>query len=702
MDTGLYSLAYAARYLGISAEIGQMKRSYSVTDAPLTTALLLRAAQELGLKARSVSGLTWANVRSGTFPILLRLSDGSYIALLAVLDNGVLVQDPQHDGQQLVVKVSRVQEIMSGEGILLAKRAKMQEQPKKFGISWFWEILQRYRKGMGNVCLLSLLLNLLGLTAPIFMQVIIDRVLVHRSLDTLDVLLVGMVLSLIFQQAMGGVRTYLLSHLVNQMDTVLGSRLFQNMAHLSRTSFDRWTVGDIVARMGEMENLRAFMTGSALYGVLDLVFVFIYLIAMQVYSPLLCVAAVCVLPFFILVNLIAAPIFHRQMNRQFQRAAENQAFVIETIRGIGTVKSTATERFFIERYEDLIARYVASMFSVAQTANIAGSINFLLQNLYSLAILWLGAVYVMEGTLSIGELIGFQMIAAQLIQPVIRLSEQWQFFQQARVSMQRVGDLMDGDKEKKLDLTKGELPRLKGGIQFEEVSFTYREDGAPIIRDLSFGIQPGLSVGVVGRSGSGKSTLAKLIQCFYVPGHGRVLLDGMDATRLEPAWLRRQIGVVLQANHLFHGSIEENIKISAPDADHESVVRAAELAGADEFITQMPDGYDSDVGEDGKLLSGGQRQRIAIARALLTDPSILIFDEATSALDARTEAQVMQQIAGIAKGRTLLMIAHRLHTVRHCDAILFMEKGRIIEGGSHEELMQRRGAYYELYMEQEM
>ena len=239
MDTGLYSLAYAARYLGISAEIGQMKRSYSVTDAPLTTALLLRAAQELGLKARSVSGLTWANVRSGTFPILLRLSDGSYIALLAVLDNGVLVQDPQHDGQQLVVKVSRVQEIMSGEGILLAKRAKMQEQPKKFGISWFWEILQRYRKGMGNVCLLSLLLNLLGLTAPIFMQVIIDRVLVHRSLDTLDVLLVGMVLSLIFQQAMGGVRTYLLSHLVNQMDTVLGSRLFQNMAHLLR-SMDGW------------------------------------------------------------------------------------------------------------------------------------------------------------------------------------------------------------------------------------------------------------------------------------------------------------------------------------------------------------------------------------------------------------------------------------------------------------------------------
>ena len=401
-----------------------------------------------------------------------------------------------------------------------------------------------------------------------------------------------------------------------------------------------------------------------------------------------------------ILNLVVAPIYKKRINDRFLVGAESRSFLIETITGVQTVKSSSVEKTFIQRYEEILARYVQSVFSVVNLANIAGCIGMFIQQIFNLAILWVGAIYVMNGDISVGELIAFQMMAGYLIGPIMRLVNMWQYFQQTRVSMERLGDIMNEETEPAFNPGRTTLPSLKGEIALDNITFRYTPDGKNVLDKMSVKIAPGMKVGIVGRSGSGKSTLTKLIQRLYLPENGRVLIDGVDVAQVEPAWLRRQIGVVLQDSMLFSGTIEENIKIACPNATHEEVVKAAELAGAAMFIDEMPHGYDTFVGERGSLLSGGQRQRVSIARALISDPRIIIFDEATSALDYESEKIIMDNINQIAEGRTMLMIAHRLSTVENCDAIIVVDKGHIIEAGPHAELMKRQGAYYRLYMAQ--
>ena len=388
------------------------------------------------------------------------------------------------------------------------------------------------------------------------------------------------------------------------------------------------------------------------------------------------------------------------INDRFLVGAENRSFLIETITGMQTVKSMTIERQFVRKYEEILARYVKSVFAVINLSNIAGSIGMFFQQIFTLAILWVGAYYVMEGDISVGELIAFQMMAGQLIAPIMRLVNTWQYFQQARVSMERLGDIMNEETEPAFNPSRTTLPSIRGEIVLDKVSFRYNPEGSQILQNISLVIPAGMKVGIVGRSGSGKSTLTKLIQRLYLPDGGRILIDGVDIAQVEPAWLRRQIGVVLQENFLFGGTIEENIAIACPNATKEQVVAVAKMAGADEFISQMQHQYDTFVGERGSLLSGGQKQRISIARALLADPKILIFDEATSALDYESEKIIMDNLDEMTKGRTTIMIAHRLSTVKNCQAILVMDKGRIVEVGSHEQLMENKGYYYNLYASQ--
>ena len=700
IDTGLACLVAIAKYYNIPADYRQLERAYVLREGAVDLTTLVRAARELKLKARKYDGLKEEDLDRLVYPILIRLHSGRSVVITTIREGDIYVMDPAFSQQP--VKVDRYKLLMdwTGSAILFTRRYELDKKKDKFGFKWFIPVLTKYIPQLRSVLFMSLLLQILGLASPIFVQNIIDKVLVHRAADALDILVLGMVLCTVFQNVITGLRTYLFTNITCKMDVVLSSRLYKNVTALPISYFQKWQVGDVVSRTGELETLRSFMTGNSLTIILDIVFAVVYFIVMFFYSRILSIVVLVMIPLFVLLNVIVAPIFKRMINEKFLIGSENRSFLIETITGIHTVKASSVENNFIRRYEEMLARFVKASFNVVHVANIANSIASFLFNCFNLVILWIGAYYVMEGEITVGELIAFQMIAGQLIAPIMRLINQWQHFQQIRVSMERLSDIMDEDTEPTFNPSRTTLPSLRGDIALERLVFSYSAEGGKVLDNVNIRIPAGMKVGIVGRSGSGKSTLTKLIQRLYLPDTGRILIDGVDIAQVEPAWLRRQIGVVLQDSKLFSGSVEENIRIACPNATHEEVVQAAQLAGAHEFVSQFPHGYDTFVGERGSLLSGGQRQRIAIARALLSNPRILIFDEATSALDYESENIIMNNIEPISRGRTMLMIAHRLSTVRDCDAIIVIDKGRIIEAGSHDELMKRNGVYAKLHQAQ--
>lgn len=700
IDTGLACLVAIAKYYNIPADYRQLERAYVLREGSVDFTTLVRAARELKLKARKYNGLKEADLDKLVYPVLIKLHSGRSVVITTIREGNIYVMDPAFSQQP--VKIDRYKLLMdwTGDAILFTRRYELDKKKSKFGFKWFIPVVSKYMPFLRSVLFLSLLLQLLGLASPLFTQNIIDKVLVHRAADALDILVLGMVFCTVFQNFMLGLRTYLFANITSKMDVVLSSRLYKNIASLPVSYFQKWQVGDVVSRTGELETLRSFMTGNSLTIILDIVFAIVYFVVMFFYSRILSGVVLIMIPLFVILNLVVAPIFKRMINDQFLIGSENRSFLIETITGIHTVKSSSVENNFIRRYEEILARYVKASLDVVNLANIANSIGSFFYSIFNLVILWIGAYYVMAAEITVGELIAFQMIAGQLIAPIMRLINQWQHFQQIRVSMERLSDIMDEDTEPAFNPSRTTLPSLRGDIALEKLAFSYTEEGGKVLENINIRIPAGMKVGIVGRSGSGKSTLTKLIQRLYLPDTGRILIDGVDIAQVEPAWLRRQIGVVLQDSKLFSGSVEENIRIACPNATYEDVVKAARLAGADEFISQFPHGYDTFVGERGSLLSGGQRQRIAIARALLSNPRILIFDEATSALDYESENIIMNNIEPIAEGRTMLMIAHRLSTVRDCDAIIVIDKGRIIEAGTHDELMKHNGIYAKLHQAQ--
>ena len=704
MDTALACLVQVAAHFKIPADYHQIARAYIVDKDGVDTVGLLRAARDLGLRARRFSGITVEHLRTMPRPCVCRMTSGNYVLYRGMNDKGeALIYDPAAGKQGFADRLAFARGF-TGEVILFARRfaiEKLKDKVEAFGFGWFLPVVAKYKTFLVQVLGISLLLQVMGLLTPFFTQTIIDRVLTHRSVSTMDVLVAGMILVALFNQWMLALRTYLFVHTTNKIDVTLSSHLFRKVTELPVKYFDKWQVGDVVSRMSELETIRNFLTGQALTVVLDVVFAVVYLTVMFIYSSTLSYIVWATIPLYVLLNAVIAPIYKKRINERFLLASEQQSFTIEAVTGVRTVKTMGVEQTFVERYEEVLSRYLKSALSVLNLANAAGCIGLFLNLSFNLAILWIGAYQVMERNITVGELIAFQMLAGQVIAPVLRLVNLWQYFQQIRVSMARLGDIMDEKSEPAFNPNRTTLPQLAGSISFDKVNFRYKADGKNVLTDINVRIQPGAHVGIVGRSGSGKSTLTKLIQRLYVPESGRVLVDGVDIAQVETAWLRRQIGIVLQENFLFAGSIKENIAIAVPNIGDEAVERAAKLAGVDDFVRDMPQGYDTFVGERGSLLSGGQRQRVAIARALLLDPRILIFDEATSALDTESEQKILVNMKDIAKGRTTITIAHRLSTVRDCDAIIAMDHGRIVEAGTHDQLMARKGYYYHLYMAQE-
>ena len=517
----------------------------------------------------------------------------------------------------------------------------------------------------------------------------------------LDVLVFGLITVSIFESVLAGLRTYVFSHTTNRIDielgVELGARLFRHLIALPIAYFEARRAGDSVARVRELENIRNFLTSSALTLSIDLGFTFVFLAVMFYYSPFLTWIVIGSFPFYVAISAGVTPLFRRRLDKKFDRGAENQAFLVESVTAIQTLKAMAIEPQMQRRWEEQLAGYVGASFDVISLGNWASQSVQLVSKLVTALTLYFGAHSVIAGQLTVGELIAFNMLAGRVAQPVLRLAQLWQDFHQARLSIARLGDILNTAPEPMFDPSRAAPPPIRGGIAFEHVNFRYRPDTSLALQDISIRVAAGEIVGIVGPSGSGKSTLTKLIQRLYVPEAGRILIDGVDLTVADVAWLRRQIGAVLQENVLFNRTIRENIALTDPGMAMERVIAAAGLAGAHEFILALPDGYNTMVGERGASLSGGQRQRIAIARALVTNPRILIFDEATSALDYESESIVQHNMRKICAGRTVFIIAHRLSAVRHADRILTIEGGRLVEDGTHDQLIMKAGRYAMLH-----
>lgn len=693
VDQGLEALVMLLHFQGVAADREQIR--HRLGTEKIGASEILRCARDLGLKARSFR-TDWSRLARTPLPAIATLRDGGFMVIGKAADDQVLVQVP---GQARPVFMTRAELLAIWDGglILMTRRAGLSDITRRFDITWFLGAIHKYRRLLGEVMVASFFLQIFALVSPLFFQVVIDKVLVHRSLSTLDVLVIGLVAISMFETVLGILRTYLFAHTTNRIDVELGARLFRHLLALPMAYFQARRVGDSVARVRELENIRNFLTSSALTLAIDLLFTFVFLAVMFVYSPLLTWIVLGSFPFYIAISAGVTPLFRRRLDEKFRRGAENQAFLVESVTGIETLKAMAVEPQMQRRWEEQLAGYVTASFRVLSLGNTASQMVQFVSKVVTAAILYFGARLVIDGGLSVGELVAFNILAGRVSAPVLRLAQIWQDFHQARLSVQRLGDILNTTAEPTYSVGRTQLPQLRGNITFDHVTFRYRVDGQEILHDISFDVPAGQMVGIVGPSGSGKSTFAKLVQRLYVPESGRVLIDGTDIAMADPAGLRRQIGVVLQENVLFNRSVRENIALSDPAMPMERIVAAATLAGAHEFILELPEGYDTVVGERGSTLSGGQRQRIAIARALIADPKILIFDEATSALDYESERIIQQNMKEIAKGRTVLIIAHRLSTVRAADRIVTLERGRLVEDGTHDALIKTGGRYATLH-----
>ncbi len=695
-DTALLSLMMIAAFHGMAVDEAQLRHEFG--HARFNTQTLLLAARFLGLSAKSIQQPA-SRLDKAPLPAIAVDRAGQYFILakyqsVTGASAKLLIQRPGDPPALLSLDDFLAQ--WSGELILVTSRHSLAGELAHFDFSWFIPAIVRYRKLLGEILLISFVLQLIGLVTPLFFQVVMDKVLVNHAMKTLDVIAVGLVLAILFEVTLSNVRTWVFAHTSSKIDVELGARLFRHLLSLPLSYFQSRRVGDSVARIRELENIRSFLTSNAVTLVLDVMFSFIFLAVMFWYSVWLSLIVVASIPLYIGLSVAFTPLIRARLADKFNKGAENQSFLVETISGVDTLKAMAVEPSWIGKWDKQLAAYVTSGLSAVRVATLANSGVQLVSKLVTAAIMWFGAKLVIDQKMTVGELVAFNMLASQVSAPVLRIAQLWNDFQQVGISMSRLGDILNARSE--VASQKLRLPRLAGEIVFDQVSFRYKPDAPEVIRDVSFRVVPGELIGIVGRSGSGKSTLTKLVQRLYVPERGRVLIDGQDISTIDTASLRQQIGVVLQENVLFNRSIRENIALVNPALPIEAVINAAKLAGAHEFICELPEGYDTLVGEHGTGLSGGQRQRIAIARALIANPRILIFDEATSALDYESESIIQENMRSICQGRTVLVIAHRLTAVREASRIIVMERGQIAEMGVHEALLRiPNGIYAHLY-----
>ncbi len=656
----------------------------AITELMGLNAQLIKIPASSFTQLKTPALLTWQD----SLAILYDVSDQEVV--VAVPELGILHRSPR----EFLARWGD-----SGEVLLLQPTKDTPQQ--RFGLSWFIPALKQYRRVLAEVFIASFFVQLFGLANPLMIQVIIDKVIVQNSADTLQVLGTFLLIIAIFEAVLTTLRTYLFVDTTNRIDMSLGSEIIDHLLRLPLRYFERRPVGEISTRVNELENIRQFLTGTALTVVLDAVFSVVYIAVMVVYSPLLTLVALGIVPVFVVMTLIFSPTIRRQLRTKAERNAQTQSYLVEVMSGIQTVKAQNIELRSRWQWQEKYARYVSAGFNTVITSTLASSTSGFLNKLSGLLVLWVGAYLVLQQELSLGQLIAFRIIASYVTSPILRLTQLWQNFQETALSLERLADIVDTPQEAERDRTNIPMPAIQGAVKYENVSFRFKQHGPLQLKNINIDFPEGTFIAVVGGSGAGKSTLTKLISRLYEPEAGRILIDGYDISKVELYSLRRQVGVVPQETLLFEGSVQDNIALTNPDATTEEIIEAATVAAAHEFIMTLPNGYNTNVGERGSALSGGQRQRVAIARSVLQNPQILVLDEATSALDYATEQQVCLNLLNAFNDRTVFFITHRLGTIRSADVILMMDSGSVVEQGTHEELMALKGRYYYLYQQQE-
>lgn len=696
MNTGYLCFLIIAKYLGVKVAKEYEEKFQDDKD---TEYKLLRIANELKMKVKA-GKTTLKKLKQLAIPVIAEKKDGEYFIVLTHQDRKWTVLDPL-EGNPKVIDETELQILMSGRIIILGKKNPTEgENNQNFGFRWFIPTILKFKKQLICVLLAVFMVQILGIITPLMTQVVVDKVLAYHALSTLHTIAIGILIAYIYELIIGLAKNYLFVHTTNRVDVILSARLFHHLFALPLKYFETRRVGETVARVRELDTIRSFLTGTPLSSAIDLVFIIVYIVVLFFYDVSLATIVVIAIPFFALLSLIVTPLFKKSLDEKFAAGAKAQSFLVESVNGIQTVKSFALESSFEEKWGDLQADYVKAGYKTSIISSTSGVLATFIQRILDLIILVKGAQLVIAGSFSIGQLVAFRMLANRVSGPVLRLVQLWQEYQQASLSVKRIGDIFNSPVEQMSKTKVESLPSLQGKIRFEKVRFRYRMDASDVLRDMTFEIGENKIIGIVGRSGSGKSTISKLVQRLYIPQSGKITIDGMDLALMNPVFLRRQIGVVLQENFMFNGTVAENISIHCPNKTIDEVIEAAKIAGAHDFIMELQEGYDTIIGEKGVALSGGQKQRIAIARAIINNPKILIFDEATSALDYESESIIQNNLQDICKGRTVLIIAHRLSTLRNADEIMVIDRGEIKERGAHDELINMDGLYAYLYNQQ--
>lgn len=692
-SSGLTCFLIVSKFLGV--DIMHCERDFDYSDEEFG---IIKFAQQYNMKYR-VGKFSRRIIEGVTVPVIAKKRSGGFFIILNHHKGGWKILEPLeqspkniNDNEFAELKVERI--------IVLGKNTpEGLQQIRKFGFRWFVPTIKKYWRQFACVLLAVFIIQIFGIMTPLMTQVVVDKVLSHDAIHTLYTIAIGILIVYIYELIISLAKNYLFVHTTNRVDVILSDRLFKHLFNLPLKYFESRRVGETVARVRELENIRAFLTGTPLSSLIDILFVIVYIVVMLFYSVNLSVIVLVSIPFFAILSLIVTPLFRKSLDKKFETGAAAQSFLVEAINGVQTVKSFALESSFVEKWGDLQADYVTAGYKTSMISSTASTIASFIQRIVDLLILVYGAKSVISGNLTIGQLVAFRMLAGRVSGPVLRLVQLWQEFQQASLSVNRIGDILNSPMEQG-DNKRGDISGINGHIRFEKVRFRYSADAADVIHDMSFDVKEGTVVGIVGRSGSGKSTISKLIQRLYVPQSGRISIDGMDLVLMDTKQVRRKMGIVLQENFMFNGTVAENISIHCKEKHLEEIVEAAKIAGAHDFIMELQEGYNTVIGEKGVSLSGGQKQRIAIARAIIDDPRILIFDEATSALDYESESIIQNNMKKICSGRTVIIIAHRLSTLRYADEIMVVDKGEIVEKGNHEELLKNHGLYEYLYNKQ--